>query len=258
MRQLLSSFCCRLSIRAAGRVLHHRCAVGVFRGGNRDGSALVSFLRPLRRIIMTTVTGDDRISEVAKDMGKVVRGSEDWETIWTTGGKDGAMLMPGEKFDAGKPSPFLEFVLASCKDSGNPFGATDVTKKRVLVPGCGRGYDLIAFSAAGVCESIGIDVAPTGVAEAALVLKTAVNSGAIEASSKCEVHQSDFYSLPSSELMSASSSDAKLKTFDVVYDYTFFCAMHPERRQEWREMMAKIVTPGVGQLWTLIFPVRTI
>ena len=202
----------------------------------------------------------DQVQEVAKEMSKVVvRSSSDWEKVWITGGKDGSLIMPGDKFDAGKPSPMLEHVIAaSITDTNiNSFGAVDVKDKRVLVPGCGRGYDVIAFYEAGASESLGIDLAPTGVEVAQEVLANHALSDA--AKMKCKVVEADFYTLPSSDHMmpssSSSSSGDALNTFDIVYDYTFFCAMRPEQRVDWRDMMSKIVTPQSGQLWCLVFPI---
>jgi SAM-dependent methyltransferase len=40
---------------------------------------------------------------------------------------------------------------------------------------------------------------------------------------------------------------------DFVWDYTFFCALDPERRGDWAEVIARLLRPG-GLLATLIFP----
>ena len=37
--------------------------------------------------------------------------------------------------------------------------------KRVFVPGCGRGYDLVALLAAGAEEAVGLELAPTAVSQ---------------------------------------------------------------------------------------------
>lgn len=41
--------------------------------------------------------------------------------------------------------------------------------------------------------------------------------------------------------------------FDVVFDYTFFCAMPPSRRPDWAKQMKDLVKPG-GKLVCLEFP----
>lgn len=42
-------------------------------------------------------------------------------------------------------------------------------KGRALVPGCGRGYDVIAFGRSGY-DSTGLDLSPTGVEQAKALL----------------------------------------------------------------------------------------
>lgn len=50
------------------------------------------------------------------------------------------------------------------------------------------------------------------------------------------------------------TTEAPQGGYDVVYDYTFLCALPPELREDWAKTMARIVRPG-GELITLIFPV---
>lgn len=57
---------------------------------------------------------------------------------------------------------------------------------------------------------------------------------------RAEVIQADFF--------------AHATTYDVGYDYTFLCALHPDMRQSWAAAWSRIVKPG-GKLVTLIFPV---
>ena len=42
--------------------------------------------------------------------------------------------------------------------------------------------------------------------------------------------------------------------FDFIYDYTFFCALHPSLHTEWAQQMIKLLKPG-GLLCTLIYPI---
>ena len=42
--------------------------------------------------------------------------------------------------------------------------------------------------------------------------------------------------------------------FDLGYDYTFLCALHPSMRKDWATAWGKHLKPG-GELITLIFPV---
>lgn len=54
--------------------------------------------------------------------------------------------------------------------SSHPFFVAGVLPKgRSLVPGCGRGYDTIAFGKSGF-DSIGLDLSPTGIEQANTLL----------------------------------------------------------------------------------------
>ena len=44
--------------------------------------------------------------------------------------------------------------------------------------------------------------------------------------------------------------------FDVIFDYTFFCAIEPTLRPQWGSRMAEIMNQG-GRLITLMFPLGT-
>lgn len=62
----------------------------------------------------------------------------------------GEGLQPGQRFDAGKCSPLLIHLLTN--------GTVPVTDRRILVPGCGRGYDVTAAAQAGVSLAVGLDI----------------------------------------------------------------------------------------------------
>ena len=64
---------------------------------------------------------------------------------------------------------------------------------------------------------------------------------------KSSVHfvKVSFFDLP-------TDSDSDL--FDFIYDYTFFCALHPSLRGAWAEKMFNLLKPG-GILCTLIYPI---
>ncbi|XP_038678869.1 probable thiol methyltransferase 2 isoform X2 [Tripterygium wilfordii] len=42
--------------------------------------------------------------------------------------------------------------------------------------------------------------------------------------------------------------------FDLIFDYTFFCAIEPEMRSEWAHQIQKFLKPE-GELITLMFPI---
>eukprot|EP01025_Chloroclados_australasicus_P012309 TRINITY_DN1565_c2_g1_i1.p2 TRINITY_DN1565_c2_g1~~TRINITY_DN1565_c2_g1_i1.p2 ORF type:complete len:221 (-),score=24.48 TRINITY_DN1565_c2_g1_i1:252-914(-) len=146
-----------------------------------------------------------------------------WERFWQRG------IAPGEIWDKTQISPALANLLN---------GKLDVRNKRVLVPGCGRGYDVIAFAQAGSSQAIGLEISKVAVEEAkkhkdTLGLQPEV---AVNAQFQC----GDFF-------------EYKDKGFDVGYDYTFLCAIHPDFRAQWSETWFELIKPG-GELVTLIYP----
>lgn len=161
--------------------------------------------------------------------------SKRWEILWNGGNEefdvkngDGGILKPGQAFDAGRSAPHLIHLLES--------GALpDLKEKTVLVPGCGRGYDVISFSQ--VCHSVtGVELAPTAVQAAHELLKKGDHQNA-------RVISGDFF-----------APEAGTQ-YDIGYDYTFFCAIHPNMRDDWaRAWAAHLRQPG-GILITSIFPV---
>ena len=58
------------------------------------------------------------------------------------------------------------------------------------------------------------------------------------------------HGLPTGDFLEPGASQA----YDVGYDYTFFCALHPSKRQEWAQMWHKWLAPS-AKLVTLIFPI---
>jgi hypothetical protein len=84
-----------------------------------------------------------------------------WEKNWKAG-PDGDGLKPGQLFDATKSSAALDALIA-----GGSLG--DLSDKRVFVPGCGRGYDLVTFVKAGAKEALGLELAPTAVSSLSLI-----------------------------------------------------------------------------------------
>ena len=153
-----------------------------------------------------------------------------WLQIWDAG------LEPGKRFDAGAASPLLQHLLRS--------RALGVAGRRVLVPGCGRGYDAVAAAEAGAALAVGIDLSDAAVAAAA-AHRDAALAAAPDVARRVEFAAADFF-----EYAHPSGG-----AFDVGYDYTFLCALPPgETRERWARAWARHLAPG-GELVTLIFPV---
>ena len=112
---------------------------------------------------------------------------------------------PSQAFDAGRAAPALSNLLSS--------GGLAAPGKRVLVPGCGRGYDVIEFVGKGASLAVGLELAPT--AQQAASQHLAAQLGKEGEGQRWQVFAGDFFRW---EHPSSTS-------FDVGYDYTFmWCA----------------------------------
>lgn len=99
---------------------------------------------------------------------------------------------------------------------------TAPTPGRVLIPGCGSGYEVQAFHAAG-WETIGIDYTPAAVARAKARLGELAD----------KVMQSYFF-----------THKFGSQKFDLIYERTFLCALPPERRTAYVARMAELLVDG--------------
>jgi len=114
-------------------------------------------------------------------------------------------------------------------------GAT-LPSGRVLVPGCGSGYDAFTLSGHGR-RAVGLDLAPSAAERFELVRESLGVS-----QEDATIIVGDFFEFESGD------------HFDLVWDYTFLCALPRESREAWAARMAEIIKPG-GELICLVFPV---
>uniref|UniRef100_A0A7S2V0Z5 Thiol methyltransferase 2 n=1 Tax=Fibrocapsa japonica TaxID=94617 RepID=A0A7S2V0Z5_9STRA len=163
-----------------------------------------------------------------------------WESKWTSGNK-----LP---WDTGCPAPPLEKVLASGELGHASFlkksteGREEPRRRRVLVPGCGGGYDVAAFAEHG-WEALGLELAPTAVAAAREYC------GALpgEVGERINILEGDFFSLTTETSREGGTRDGKqllVPPFDVIFDYTFLCALPPDLRPNWAMQMSRLLRPG--------------
>jgi len=88
--------------------------------------------------------------------------------------------------------------------------------KRVLIPGCGRGYEVVQLAKLGF-DVTGLDIAPTAIADLDALLK----SNAVHAETVC----GDLFAYQSNQ------------PFDVIYEQTCLCALPLEKREAYEEKL---------------------
>lgn len=106
---------------------------------------------------------------------------------------------------------------------------------RLWIPGCGYGHDAIAFAKAGY-EVSAVDFSDRPLQ----VLARQAQSEQL----RVECVQADVFALPPSFF----------GTFDIALEYTCYCAIPPERREEYVQVIADTLVPG-GWLIGLFFPI---
>jgi len=105
----------------------------------------------------------------------------------------------------------------------------------VLIPGCGSGYEVQAFHAAGYDVSA-IDFSPAAVNQAKRVLGELAE----------RVILGDFFTYDFGE-----------RRFDVVYERTFLCSMTPSRWPEYVNRVAEILSPGGRLIGVFLYGQRS-
>jgi SAM-dependent methyltransferase len=170
-----------------------------------------------------------------------------WDELWSKGD-----FLP---WDRGTPNPALIDVLSTRKDHLGPPVITGTNgksrRKRALVPGCGKGYDVFLFAAFGY-DAFGLEGSNHVVqacegfrGEAETREEYKVKD---ESAGKGDVRfvHGDFFS-------EDWEKEAGAGGFDVIYDYTFLCALQPSFRPSWSLRMARLLAPK-GTLVCLEFP----
>ncbi|RSL81308.1 hypothetical protein CEP51_005927 [Fusarium floridanum] len=126
-----------------------------------------------------------------------------------------------------------------------------VRKKTALVPGCGRGHDVLLLSSWGY-DVWGLDYSAAAKEEAIKNQKHAEAEGlyrAVDGLDKGKIHwvTGDFFS---EDWTKPIGADVK---FDLIYDYTFLCALPREARPRWAKRMTDLLAHD-GRLVCLEWP----
>ncbi|KKA21609.1 hypothetical protein T310_4396 [Rasamsonia emersonii CBS 393.64] len=176
---------------------------------------------------------------------------EGWATLWKNKGDE---PLP---WDRGCPNPALEDTLVQKRAFiGGPLLEQDgqTRRKRALVPGCGSGYDVFLLASFGY-DAYGLDLSHEAIefckqeearnaADKYPVRDPAVGRG------KVTFVQGDFFKDDWLEKLGLQRN-----SFDLIYDYTFFCALQPSLRSKWALRQTQLLSPSpIGNLICLEFP----
>lgn len=122
-------------------------------------------------------------------------------------------------WDRGDASPQLEHWLAR----------GELAPCRILVPGCGSGYELVALARAGFAVTA-IDYAPAALARA----QTRLQAAQLQAT------------LVNADVLQWQPAEP----FDAIYEQTCLCALYPDQWRAYADQLARWLKPG-GQLFAL-------
>ncbi len=116
-------------------------------------------------------------------------------------------------WDRGEPSPGIKMFLEQIRE---------LPVRRILVPGCGRGHEVITLAQLGF-EVTGIDFAAAAVAAAQLAL--------VEQKLTANILHADLleYDPP--------------QPFDAIYEQTCLCALHPSQWPSYAAKLAQWLRP---------------
>ena len=172
-----------------------------------------------------------------------------WDVMWKQN------LTP---WDRNQPNPALVNALNEKSDLvGPPFresGGANVRKK-ALVPGCGKGYDVLLLSSYGF-DAYGLDASPKAIEEAEKVHSAQSKDQKYPVKNiqngrgDVKFLVTDFFK---DDFLSQTHSEQSERTFDLIYDYTFLCALPPSFRSHWATRMSQLLSP-TGRLICLEYP----
>ena len=126
-------------------------------------------------------------------------------------------------WDLGRPTPVFQRLLASGR----------LPPGRMIVLGAGRGHDAREFARHGF-QVTAVDFSSQAVSEMHRLAA---------ADAPVEILQHDIFALP----------DTLNQSFDYVLEYTCFCAIDPNRRADYADLVARLLKPN-GMYIDLAFP----
>lgn len=157
-------------------------------------------------------------------------GKKNWTEAWKEG-KTG--------WDLGGPTPALSDLLEN-----TPSDVSLPSSGSGLVPGCGAGYDVVALAQA----LPGVHVRGMDLADVAKEKFESYLASTSPAPENAGYLVGDFFGAVENGVLDAGS-------MDLIYDYTFLCAIEPEMRESWADTMASLLKPAPeSRLVVLVFP----
>ncbi|KAK8190560.1 S-adenosyl-L-methionine-dependent methyltransferase [Phyllosticta capitalensis] len=172
-----------------------------------------------------------------------------WDELWCEGS-----FLP---WDKGSPNPALRDLLANSLPSHcvpseatpllpDPVDGETGRRRRALVPGCGKGYDVQLLAAAGY-EAWGLEISPAAVEAAKQWSKEAESRGfkdGYETMSEkwgrgtANFVCGDFFKDDWLQQIGVKGPGV----FDIIYDYTFLSALPPDLRPKWALQMSRLLS----------------
>ena len=176
--------------------------------------------------------------------------TDGWNVMWEQ------QITP---WDNSQPNPALiEALEQKPYLTQSPFTEDKKTRKKVLVPGCGGGYDVHLFASYGF-DAYGLDASEIAIQKAEQHSREQSQEQKYKLQNPqhgrgaARFLRADFFKDDFLAETHAEGEHEGEKKFDVIYDYTFLCALPPPMRPRWAKRMSELLKPG-GRLVCTEFP----
>ncbi|KAH8821087.1 thiol methyltransferase-like protein [Xylogone sp. PMI_703] len=181
----------------------------------------------------------ERLKSQFGDVDPAEHGAK-WDELWNEN------FVP---WDRGVPNPALIDFLDERQDLLGSLASN--SRKKVLVPGCGKGYDVLLLASRGY-DAYGLDYSEKALEEARKVEKEFAGKGIYEAKSGVQPGKitwlvGDFFK---DDFLRPVTGEHK---FDLIYDYTFLSALPPSLRPAWSKRFVELLAPQ-GRVVCIEFP----
>jgi SAM-dependent methyltransferase len=143
--------------------------------------------------------------------------SEFWDNLYEQGESN---------WDLKSPNPVFKSLLE---------GGNIIQPGSILITGSGKGYDAVAAAKAGYTVTA-VDFSQNAVDHTRKLAEVE--------SVNLNVMQENVFNL----------NNVLNEQFDIVYEYTTFCAINPARREEFASVISALIKPG-GKFVSVVFPI---